>query len=104
MLVYDPAVGIVHCYNGITNSSTGDCGFVLTLPIPAQTGIYRINFGFPVSARFVAVSAKYGKFGNSQNNNGGANYRLFDSTSVEVFTFDADSVDTFQRGFTIILF
>jgi hypothetical protein len=103
MLQVSPQGTILHCFNGITNSSIGDCGFVVTQP-PSLIGVYRINFGFPVSGRFIAVSAEYGKFGNSQNNNGGANYRSFDNTSIEVFTFDADSADTFYRSFTIILF
>jgi|KBSMisStaDraftv2_1062788.scaffolds.fasta_scaffold76633_3 hypothetical protein len=103
MIQVSPQGVVLHCFNGIANSSTGDCGFVVTQP-PQVIGVYRINFGFPISARFVAVSAEYGRFGNSQNNNGGANYRSFDSTSIEVFTYDADSLDTFLRGFTIILF
>ena len=103
MIQVSPQGTILHCFNGIANSSTGDCGFIVTQP-PLLIGVTRINFGFPVSGRFVAVSAEYGKFGNSQNNNGGANYRSFDNTSIEVFTFDADSADTFYRSFTIILF
>jgi hypothetical protein len=104
MLQVGPQGTILHCFNGVSNLSSGDCGFILTQPIGNFGGIYRINFGFPISGRFVAVSAEYGRFGNSQNNNGGANYRLFDTTSIEVFTFDADSVDTFGRSFTLILF
>ena len=64
---------IVRCYNGITNSSTGNCGFTITQPL---SGVYRIDFGFPVSDRFVSVSAQYceGCFGG--NNNGGVNTNI----------------------------
>lgn len=104
MLQVSPQGSILRCFNGVANSSTGDCGFVVTQPLGNIAGVYRINFGFPISSRFITVSAEYGRFGNSQNNNGGANYRAFDSTSMEVFTFDANSVDTFGRSFTIIVF
>ena len=91
------------CYNGITNSSTGDCGFVISYPSGAGSGIYRINFGFPISGRFVSVTGRYvGSTGG--NNNTGANYRLFDATSMEVFTFAADSTDTVSRPFTLVMF
>jgi hypothetical protein len=92
---------ILGCYNGATNSTTGNCGFIVTLPL---TGVFRINFGFPVSGRFVAVSTFY-TTGLNEDKNGGANYRAFDATSVEVFTFSADnSADTAGRHFTLIMF
>ena len=45
---------IIRCYNGITGTSTGTCGFTVTTFIPG--GTYRIDFGFRVDDRFVAVS------------------------------------------------
>ncbi len=106
MLEIDPTVPglITHCYNGVTNSSTGSCGFVVTQPL-GQVGVYRINFGFPVASRFVAVTAQYTASINSTNNSG-ANYRYFDSTSVEAFVFVAgNSSDTNGiRTFTLIMF
>ena len=93
--------GVVRCYNGITNSSTGNCGFTVSFPI---IGVFRINFGFPVSNRFITVTPRY--FGTGGNtNNSGANYREFDSTSIEVFTFaSGNSADTEPRSFTLILY
>ncbi len=92
---------IVRCYNSATNSTTAGCGFVITVPLD---GVRRINFGFPISNNFVSVTPRYTTTGNSTGNTG-ANYRLFDSTSMEVFTFAAgNSADTSERGFTIILF
>lgn len=94
---------IIRCYNGITNSSTGDCGFTITQPF-GNTGVVRIDLGFPVSNRFVSVTAQYFDTFDSTNNSG-ANFRFFSSTSVEVFTFRAgDSADTNRRPFMIILY
>lgn len=97
------------CYNGITSVATGNCGFVITEPLGITAGIYRINFGFPVAHRFVSITGAYqdnGSFGGSGRFlNSGANYRFFDSTSVEVFTFMADdSQNTRPSSFMIILY
>jgi hypothetical protein len=98
-----PYATIVRCYNGITNSSAGNCGFTLTYPL---SGVRRIDFGFPVSARFVSVSAAYcGGCASSLGHNAGANYKFFNSTSIEVFTFSSgDSFDTSDRDFTLIIY
>lgn len=102
MLTVNSNGTIARCYNGITNSSTGNCGFAVALPL---SGVFRINFGFPVADRFVSVTAQYcsGCF-NGATNNIGANYRIFDSTSYEVFTFQSGSADTVARDFTLILY
>lgn len=94
---------ILRCYNGITNSFSGNCGFVITQP---RNGIFRIDFGFLVSNRFVSVT---GQFSDSiayyAAHTMGANYRFFNDTSVEVFTFAADvPEDTLGRPFMIILY
>lgn len=97
-----PYSPITRCYNGVTgvtNSSTGTCGFVITQPL---AGVVRIDFGFPISDRFVSVSARYDESGTHST---GANYRQFDSTSIEVFTYDAlFPDDTYSRSFTLILY
>lgn len=96
--------GIIRCYNGITNSSTGNCGgFIVTEPL---FGVYRIDYGFDISNRFFSVSCKYGNGGVGTGSNNGANYRLFGTNSLEVFTFIADDADdTFRlEEFTVIVF
>ena len=104
MMVYEGATGPANCYNGIANLTTGGCGFVVTTPLGINAGVTRINFGFPVTGRFISVTGQYIDSVN-QTNNGGANYRVFDATTVEVFTFaSGDSADTSRRGFTIIMF
>ena len=101
MIAVNASGEIARCYNGITNSSTGNCNFVITEPL-GGVGVFRINFGFPVAGRFVAVTPRYQQ---SAINNRGANYREFDSVSIEVFTFSAGNpTDTLAGGFTIILF
>jgi len=88
------------CYNGVTNTSTGNCGFAFSGPLH---GVARINFGFPIRNRFFSVSALYK--GITSGNNSGVNYRLFDDTTMEVFTFEAgNGADTEQRGFTLIMY
>jgi hypothetical protein len=96
--------GVVRCFNGITNSSSGNCGFTLTRPLP---GVYRIDFGFPVTDRFVSATAEYDNGTVSPHtNNNGINYRLFGTTSIEFFTFvSGDSEDTIGSiNFTIVMF
>jgi hypothetical protein len=100
LVIRSGPLAVVRCYNGITDSSTGTCGFIISNPLE---GVFRINFGFPVSNRFVAVTAEYAA--TVSTNNSGANYRFFDDTSVEVFTFAAgNSEDTGRRNFTLIMF
>lgn len=44
---------IVRCYNGITGSSTGNCGF--NVVPPSNIGLYQITFPFQISDRFWLV-------------------------------------------------
>jgi hypothetical protein len=43
---------ILRCYNGITGSSSGNCGFTAAR---LSEGVYDINFGFQVDDRFINV-------------------------------------------------
>jgi len=100
MLYVDVIGRISRCYNGNTNSTTVPCGFVVTTPLD---GVFRINFGFPVFYRFVSVTAEY--LSSPFFHNAGANFRFFDDTSIEVFTFSAEgSADTQKSSFMIILY
>jgi hypothetical protein len=47
---------ILRCYNAITNSSIGSCGF--NVSNPGSGGHYFINFGFQVNDRFIAVTPR----------------------------------------------
>jgi hypothetical protein len=44
---------IARCYNGVTGSSSGGCGFSSSR---ASTGKYTINFGFDISNRFYSAN------------------------------------------------
>ena len=52
--------GIDRCYNGITGSSTGNCGFSVTNPV---SGTYIVDFGFPVHDRFYSATPSAGVTG-----------------------------------------
>lgn len=39
------------CYNGVTNTSSGNCGFTVTRPL-GDVGVYRIDYGFTILGRF----------------------------------------------------
>lgn len=100
---YDGSVS--RCYNGVTNSSTGNCGFSVTQPLGNRAGVYRINFGFSVSNSFVSTAVHYADGGSSDGNNRGINYRNFDNTSIEFFTYSpVNPRDTEGEIFTVILF
>jgi hypothetical protein len=58
--------GISRCYNGVTGSSNGNCGFSV---FREGTGAYRIDFGFQISDRFYyATAAEVDRFTNWSNN------------------------------------
>ncbi len=46
---------ILNCYNGISGSTTGGCGFTVSRPVQ---GNYTITLGFDVNSRFVVVSVQ----------------------------------------------
>jgi hypothetical protein len=54
MLYVNQFGAVVRCYNGVTGSSTGNCGFTVT-PTGLE-GVYTINFGFQVDDRFISVT------------------------------------------------
>ena len=55
---------IVRCYNGLTNSSAGNCGFRVSREEP---GHYFIDFGFYVNDRFVSLSSTLSRNSGSVN-------------------------------------
>jgi hypothetical protein len=61
MIEVGPNGNIIRCYNGVSGSSSGGCGFsvIYTVPTVFTNGSYRINFGFPVKSRFFSITAKY---------------------------------------------
>lgn len=103
---------IVRCYNGITNSSSGNCGFTVEA-VSSLNGVYLIDFGFNITSRIVSVTAEYASgCGNfpitcgGYGYNFGANYRPGGTAStLGVYTFAAgNSNDTTQAAFQIVLY
>ena len=93
---------INRCYNGVTGSSAGNCGFTLTEPL-GRVGVYRINMGFPVNSRFVVATSEYG--GTIAGQNTVPQYRFFDATTIEIFlTRITSPADTTTFDFMLMVF
>jgi hypothetical protein len=104
MLAVNADGTIARCYNGVTNSSSGNCGFTISTSslIP---GRYNIAFGFQVDNRFVSVTAE-----QTTLNGGGVNIGTGYNSSgqnIIVRTFitdiDFDSSQT-NNPFMIIVY
>ena len=102
---------IVKCYNALNNTSVPPCGFTVTRAT-GTFGFYKIDFGFAVIDHIVSVSAEYAS-GCSPipsacggvGHNFGANFVRFNTTTIDVFTFQAgNSDDTADAAFTIVLY
>jgi hypothetical protein len=97
---------VIRCYNGTTNSSSGNCGFTVTQPLGIGIGVYRIDFGFAIADRFFAVTPKYDSAAlTNQPHNYSADYRVFDNHNLEIFTFAGGSAnDTHDAAFMVIVY
>jgi hypothetical protein len=84
MIYVDQAGNILRCYNGITNVSTGMCGFVINHSINSP-GVYGIDFNFQVNDRFISITTRQppGLF----NTHVGASFLLDTTTALVVYTF-----------------
>lgn len=110
---YNANPTIVRCYNGITNSSSGNCGFTIEA-VSSLNGVYLIDFGFNITSRIVSITAEYasGCGGTIPPSCGGigynygANYRPGGTANtLGVYTFAAgNSADTTQAAFQIVLY
>ena len=85
MIFVDANGTIVRCYNGITNSSTGNCGFNIVVITVFNGPGYRIDFGFQVNDRFVSLATQ-----NAQDFNIGASFTFGGSNQILVRTFETD--------------
>jgi hypothetical protein len=88
--------GIERCYNGITGSAGGTCGFSVNTN---DFGLFDINFGFRVDDRFASVTADAaGQFGSF----GEVIYGFGNQNTIRVVTRVASSIVT--NSFTIIVY
>ncbi|MDQ3131889.1 MAG: hypothetical protein M3Q99_14170 [Acidobacteriota bacterium] len=86
---------VVRCYNGITNSSTGSCGFSMTR---TSTGQYLINFGFQVNNRFFSLTTFTSLL------NGGANTVPSNANTVAVGIYDNFANEFADTAFYLIVY
>ena len=86
---------ISRCYNGMTGATTNGCGFSATVP---GTGLYRVNFGFDTSQKFLSLST----FGNSFNISGRID--INSGGTVGVYTFDTSSNAVIPSDFFLIVY
>jgi len=95
---------ILRCYNGITNSSTGSCGFTISKHLGGP-GEYDINFGFQVDDRFISVTARDPDILNTHVN---ASFRYlgFSNQEVQVDTVITNANNDFgdDANFMIIVY
>ena len=95
------AGGISLCYNGQTGASTAGCGFTV---IDLGSGNFRIDFGFQISDRFFSVTAKYASNNGDPNHNRGANYRVFDANTLDIYQFTTGASDTNYGTVMVVVF
>lgn len=93
---------VLNCYNGVTGSSANSCGFTVTAPL-GEVGVYRINFGFPVSNRFVTATGRF--VSDNPSFNAFPLIRTINDTTLEVFMMRQNSPgDTVAATFNIVVF
>lgn len=96
---------ILSCRNGLNGLTTGNCGLDVSMPL---LGVYRIDFHGPIYEHFVSITPEYGTscvVTPISCRNAGANFRFFGTSSIEVFTFNADNEeDTSPASFMLIIF
>jgi len=103
MIFVDANGTIIRCYNGMTNSSSGNCGFGVS---PFGEGAYIINFNFQVTDRFVSITPTY----DGGQVNVGAKFEFrptISANEIKVLTFITNvewSNSLANNGFMIILY
>jgi hypothetical protein len=95
---------ILRCYNGVTNVSTGNCGFSIARVITGNHLVYRVNFGFQVNDRFVSVTPR-----GSFPINISASFFFVDITpnavDVDIFVPDVTYIDSSTNAnFMIVVY
>ncbi len=88
---------IARCYNGVTGSATGNCGFTVSHP---ASSFYDINFGFQIDDRFITTSP-FNNIGSGGCIGGEASPELTTGNTVRVRTSCQFFVD---KPFSIIIF
>ena len=89
MLYVNGDGSIIRCYNGVTGSSTGNCGFTISR---STSGIYGIDFNFQITDRFISATVV------NSNNGGVAPDAGLSIAGLQGSPEDAMAVYTYQIG------
>jgi len=89
---------IARCYNGITGSVGGSCGFTVTHD--DNTGYYQIDFGFQVSDRFISITPDYTGIGMVANSGGFPSANVLGVLNRTV----KDTPNSPDNSFTVIVY
>ena len=89
MLYVNGDGSITRCYNGITGSSTGNCGFSVTR---SNSGYYSIDFNFQINDRYVSATVR------NSNNFGSAPDAGLSIAGLEGSPDDIMNINTYQIG------
>jgi hypothetical protein len=81
MLYVNGDGAIIRCYNAITNSTTGNCGFSVS---KSTSGSYNIGFGFDISTRFISLSVQ----DLAINNPVGISHGTVSGTGISVYIYE----------------
>jgi hypothetical protein len=93
MIYVNADATIIRCYNGVTGSSTGNCGFSVGQGTSQNHDVRFIDFGFQVNDRFVSVTPER----NLLVNIGATFYfvsNLPNRLAVDTFITDVDYLDS----------
>jgi hypothetical protein len=89
---------IIRCYNGLTGSSTGNCGFTTGRLLGA--GNYYLLFPFDISSRFFAVSVE----NNCCNSTITTSFQRFSSTRLDIIIMLAGTLTPTDRPVMILVY
>ena len=106
MIAVNKLGAILRCFNSTIagiGATAAPCGFVVG---NTATGTYFINFGFPVTDRFLMITLEDGTSSPGFITEDAANYRFTaNANQIDVFTFQCFGAGTFENSpFTIIVF
>lgn len=96
MIYVNPNGSINRCYNGLTNSTAGGCGFVVTRN---SNGNYTVNFNFQIDNRFVVGNS----FDNPANGCPGSVLYIYTTTGSTANVATLCSVQD-DAPFTLIVY
>ncbi|CAN5341507.1 hypothetical protein BH18ACI2_BH18ACI2_04860 [soil metagenome] len=89
---------MIRCFNGVTGSSSGNCGFTVGRTL-LTSGDYFVDFGFSIADRFYSVSVE----STCCVNPIAVNFDRFSPTRIEVSTSETQTGNLTDRPFTIIV-